>query len=403
MTLRNYTQPLAIGATLLSLFLCVCGLIVTLPPAYVGLGDFRQLYTAGYMVRTGQSSELHDFAASEKLQGEIIGPAVGALPFNHLATESILFAPLSFLPYRAAYIVFFVLNIALLAMAFWIFRPYLTSLGKIWTVLPVAIFAAFLPVTLALTQGQDSILLLVLFIAAYRALDRGHDATSGVFVGLTLFKFQYGLPIALLFLAWRRWRFLAGFAATAAAMIAISLALTGFDGFVAYLYSLTQMSSHYTPTYGALYGIHPNLMPNLRGLVQALTPGASAATLLVTAALSALVLIWTATCRPSLPLALLAAVLVSYHHLITDTTMMILPAGAALASALNRPASSAASTIGPLSALIFLAPPALLLADVRFYLLAVPMLALLLFWERHDRASLNGTQTKDFHVAPPLG
>jgi hypothetical protein len=129
--------------------------------------------------------------------------------------------------------------------------------------------------------------------------------------------------------------------------------------------------------------------------VQALTQGASAATLLVTAALSAFVLIWTATCRPSLPLALLAAVLVSYHHLITDTTMMILPAGAALASALNRPASSAASTIGPLSALIFLAPPALLLADVPFYLLAVPMLALLLFWERHDRASLTGTQTKD--------
>lgn len=41
MTLRNYSQPFAIGATLVSLFLCVCKLIVTLPPAYRGLGDFR--------------------------------------------------------------------------------------------------------------------------------------------------------------------------------------------------------------------------------------------------------------------------------------------------------------------------------------------------------------------------
>lgn len=402
MTLRNYTQPFAIGATLVSLFLCVCGLIVTLPPAYHGLGDFRQLYTAGYMVRTGQSAEVHDFAASEKLQDEIVSPAVGALPFNHLAVESILFAPLSFLPYRAAYIVFFVLNIVLLAVAFRIFRPYLTSLEKIWTFLPVAIFAAFLPATLALTQGQDSILLLLLFIAAFRALDRGHNATSGVLVGLTLFKFQYGVPVALLFLVWRRWRFLAGFTATAAAMLAISLALTGVDGFVVYIHSLTQMSSHYTPAYGALYGIHPNLMPNLRGLVQVFTLGASPATLLITGALSAVVLIWTATRRPSLPLALLAAILVSYHHLITDTTMMILPAGVGLASTVNRP-STATSTVAGLSSLIFVAPPILLLANVRFYLLAVPMLALLLFWETPQPGSFTGRSNQDVPVAPPLG
>lgn len=318
-------------------------------------------------------------------KNEIVGLAVGALPFNPLAVEAVFFAPLSFLPYRAAYVVFFLLNIALLAVAFRIFRPYPTSLERIWSFLPVAVFAAFLPVTLALTQGQDSILLLVLFVAAYRELDREHNCSSGFLVGLTLFKFQYGIPVALLFLLWRRWRFLAGFVVTAAAMIAISLALTGVNGFVAYLHALTQMSSHFTPTYGTLYGIHPNLMPNLRGLVQATTQGASPATLLITAALSVFVLIGAATSRPSLPMALLAAILVSYHHLITDTTMMILPAGLALASALDRPTSAAASAIGGLSALIFLAPPILLLADVRFYLLAVPMLALLLFWDRHNR------------------
>jgi hypothetical protein len=404
MTLRNYRQPIAIGATLLSLFLCVCGLIVTLPPAYRGLGDFRQLYTAGYMARTGQSAELHDFDASEKLQIEIVGPAVGALPFNHLAVESLFFAPFSLLSYRPAYVVFFLLNIVLLAVAFSLLRSYLSSLAEIWTLLPAATFAAFLPVTLALTQGQDSILLLLLLIAAHRALDQEHDITGGALVGLTLFKFQYGLPIALLFLAWRRWRFLAGFAASATAMIAISLALTGIGGFVAYLHSLTQMSSRFTSTYGAIYGIHLNLMPNIRGLIHAITQGVSPATLFITAALSAFVLIWTATRRPSFPLALIAAILVSYHHLITDTTMMILPAGLAFASSVAKNGNRSrrnATAVAILSGSIFVAPGLLLFADVRFYLLAIPIAALLFRWPQNSLAGAFDPTSRHGNPAVP--
>ncbi len=382
MTLRNYAQPLAIGATLLSLFLCVCGLIVTLPPAYRGLGDFRQLYTAGYMVRSGHAAQLHDLIAGEEFQAKIVGPAVGALPFNHLAVESVLFAPLSFLPYRIAYIVFFLLNIALLFGAFHLLQPYLTSLAEVWRPLPLAIFAAFLPVSLALTQGQDSILLLLLFAAALRHFDRNHEATAGVLVGLTLFKFQYGLPVGFLFLVWRRWRFVAGFALSGAAMLVTSLALTGLPGFVAYLNTLTEMSSQFSQTYGIRYGIHPDLMPNLRGLVQAITNDARPATPVITLALSLAVVVWTATRRPSIPLALLASILVSYHHLITDTTMMILPAGLALAGSLRANSSRKNSPrVAIVSATLFVAPALLLLADARFYLLAVGMIGLLLLWD----------------------
>jgi hypothetical protein len=385
MTARRYAQPIVIGTTLLSLFLSVCGLIVTLPPAYRGLCDFRQLYTAGYMVRTAQSAQLHDFAASERLQNEIVGPAVGALPFNHLAVESLFFAAFSLLPYRAAYVAFLFLNIALLGVAFWLLRPYLSSLTEVWTLATGAIFVGFLPTTLALTEGQDSILLLVLFVAAHCALDRGNEARSGALVGLTLFKFQYGLPIALLFIAWRRWRFVSGFTVTAAAIGAISIGLTGIDGFVAYVHSLTQMSAYFNRAYGVLYGIHLDLMPNIRGLVGMFTPGASPA-LLITALLSVLVFSWTATRRASLPLALLAAILVSYHHLITDTTMMILPAGLALAGSLTKEAGGGVRNqmaVTILAAAILVAPGLLLLADVRFYLLAIPMAALLFVWPQN--------------------
>ena len=373
-------RPFVIAAALLSFFLCVCGVLVTAPQALRGRVDFRQLYTAGYMVRSGHERQLYDFDATEKIQNQVVSPAEGALPFNHLAYESLLFAPFSFLKYRTAYVAFFLLNLALLLTAFRTLRPYLGPLAEVWTFLPAAAFACFLPVALALTQGQDSILLLALMIYATRALDRGGDLRAGVFVGLTLFKFQYGLPIALLFLVWRRWRFLLGFASTAAAVTGISLWLTGLDGFVCYLHSLTEMSSRFSSTYGARYGIRPDLMPNLRGLTQAVVHGSPFVTLAITAAVSAFVLIWAATKRPSLPLALLAAVLVSYHHLITDTTMMILPAGLALGASMS-PTSKKSTPLAVLAALIFLAPAPLLLAGVRFYLLAIPILALFLVWD----------------------
>ncbi len=334
-------------------------------------GTWRALDTA---------EQLHDYDATEKFQNAVVSPAEGALPFNHLAYESLIYAPFSFLGYRAAYVAFFAVNLAILAAAFLGLRPYFEPLREVWVLLPAATFVCFLPVTLALTEGQDSIILLALMICATRALDRGHDLRAGAFVALTLFKFQYGLPIALLFLVWRRWRFLAGFALTAAVVTGISLWLTGLQGFVAYLHSLTEMSSRFSPAFGARYGIRPNLMPNLRGLVQGVAHGSTLATKVVTAILSVLVLIWAATRRASLPLALVAAILVSYHHLITDTTMMILPAGLALVAAMS-PGAVRPRLLAVLAATVFLAPAPLLLANVRFYLLAIPMLGLLFAWD----------------------
>jgi len=386
---QPYVRPFVIGATLLSVFLCLCGILLTVPEALRGYTDFRQLYTAGYMVRAGHGRQLHDYDAAEKFQNAIVSPAEGALPFNHLAYESLIYAPFSFLGYRAAYVAFFAVNLAILAAAFLSLRPYLEPLREVWILLPAATFVCFLPVTLALTEGQDSIILLALMICATRAFDRGDDLRAGAFVALALFKFQYGLPIALLFLVWRRWRFLGGFALTAAVVIGISLWLTGLHGFVAYLHSLTEMSSRFSPAFGARYGIRPNRMPNLRGLAQAVALGSTLMSKVVTAILSVLVLIWAATRRASLPLALLAAILVSYHHLITDTTMMILPAGLALAAA-ESPSSMRPRLLAVLAAAVFLAPAPLLLASVRFYLLAIPMLGLLFAWDGRYPVAVGG-------------
>ena len=77
MELRSYFPPFAITATLLSFFLCACGIIVTFRIAQQGRVDFRQLYTAGYMLRTGHRQQLYDFEVVEKFQNEVVSSAQG--------------------------------------------------------------------------------------------------------------------------------------------------------------------------------------------------------------------------------------------------------------------------------------------------------------------------------------
>jgi hypothetical protein len=373
-------RPLIVALAFLLFLLSASGILVTVRLALSGHVDFRQLYTAGYMVRAGSAAQLYNYAEVEKLQNLVVSPADGALPFNHLAYESLLYAPLSFFRYPVAYVIFLGFNLLLLAAGFRMLRPYLSPLCEVWFLLPASLFVCFLPVAMALTEGQDSILMLALFIAATVALDRERDFTAGVLVGLTLFKFQYAIPVALLFVAWRRWRFTAGFAFAAAALAGLSLSLTGIGAFFFYLHSLLEMSAKFSPSHGVQYGIRPELMPNLRGLVYAAVPESPLTVHVAIGVLSAFVMLWTVRRRPSLPVALLAALLVSYHQFITDATLLLLPLGTALAAALSARNRRAVYVVS-LAGFVLVAPALLLLAGARFHLLAIPALALLAVWD----------------------
>ena len=83
------------------------------PVALMGRSDFRHLYTAGYMVRTGHAQELYDSDVEYQFQNKLAGPLDMTLPFNHLAYEAPFFTLLSFVGFRAAYLLFFGVNLAL--------------------------------------------------------------------------------------------------------------------------------------------------------------------------------------------------------------------------------------------------------------------------------------------------
>ena len=276
------------------------------------------------MLRTHQSRLLYNYPAEQRFQSALVTPAPIALPFFAPPFAALLFVPLSFLPYLPSLLVFALLNLALLVLAVILMRPYLRALSTRWRPLPALLFLTFLPVALTLVMGQLSILLLLLDCVTFALLESGSPFLAGLIFSISLVKFQTALPVALLFLLWRRWRFTAGFLSGAALLTALSVWILGLHGIVPYLRFITRMSALAGTQLQSAVGVAPRRMANLYGLFFTLTPSNRLATAAAILA-SVLLLGWAATRRASLPLALLVAVLVSYHLYPCDLTQLLLP------------------------------------------------------------------------------
>jgi hypothetical protein len=357
-----------------------------LPGALRGHADFRQLYAAGYMVRTGHAHDLYNYQAQKDFQTRLVTANELTLPFIRPAYQALLFAPFSVLKYRTAYLAFLGFNLFLLGICYRLLRPSMTNLAQAWVWLPLALVLSFLPMCVALMQGQDSILLTTLLTAAVVMLDRERDFAAGILVGLGLFKFQIVLPIALLFFAWRRWRLLAGFALSAGAVLALSLWIVGFPETSRFVHSVLSVGTGSGSALG--FPLRITLMANLRGFIFGIASGRLSAfwTQALTIILSASVLIWVAVSTPrKLPgpdamiLAITSAAIVSYYLFIHDLSVLLIPA----VITLNRfvRAEGAGDIFGCLvagtSALLLLAPTSVFLIPNHFYLLALLICAFL--------------------------
>src|SRR5262249_23508517 len=147
----------------------------------------------GYMVRTGHGHELYDPIAQKQFQNSLVSARTGFLPFVHPAYEALFFVPISFLSYRAAYYSFLICNCGIVLIVFQILKSHLARLYHVWKFLPAALVIGFFPLSIALMNGQDSVILLLLLTSAMLCLDRGQEPAAGVLVGLGLFKFQIAL------------------------------------------------------------------------------------------------------------------------------------------------------------------------------------------------------------------
>lgn len=343
--------------------------IVLLPVGLRGDADFAMFYTAGYMVRVGQSGQLYNYDVETRFQNQLVSKTPA--PYTHLPYEALLFAPVSLLPYRVAYWSFLLVNLSFAILALLLMQP--TRLG--WS--SAVILASFFPVSAAIADGQDSIILLTIACAAWLLFSKKLESIAGGLLALGLFRFQIVLPIVGLMFLWKRWRFLAGFVPCAALVLAFSGWWAGFDQLRVYgshVLSLSAVAGQETGY--SLSASQSQRMVSLRALFTSILPSGHLAQIITFLASIALML-WVASRGRRLgrnhqfALAVAFSVLVSYHLFVYDLTILLIPMVAALE--LTRDTQSRAAQAAIL--ILLLAVPVGILW--RPFLLALPLLAFL--------------------------
>lgn len=399
-----YVRALALGSLAILAGVQLSGWIGFAPLIRHGYVDFRHLYVAGYTVRTGHGHELYDYAVQKDLQNRLVSTAPIATPFLRPPFQALLFVPFSLLPYHAAYAAFLILNLILLGASYRLMKPWMNHLATLWWWLPMALFLTFIPVSVGLMQGQDSILLLFLLTAALVLLGRDEDGKAGLITGLGLFKFQVVLPIALLFLLWRRWRFSLGFAASAAVALGVSVWLAGATQFGLYARSILSGAKGSSVTAGQIaFPVPIGQMANLHGLMLGLLGSRSSTetVFLLTLISSVILLVLTVLlCRRGQPgadallVAITASTLLSGYLLLHDLSVLLIPIAVTLNQGIlagPRGESREQRRLTRISACLFVAPVLMSFFPGHFYLVAVlslVFLGTLIAWLRRSDPAL---------------
>ena len=261
----------------------------------------------------GGADFFHIFAAASQVWHGNARHIYEVTLFNHLPFEALLLSPLAPLGYRGAYFVVLSINSVLFGVV-----VHKLRLRGPWAF----VACVFGPVTIAILHGQDSIFSLLALTFATVDLAEGRDVAAGVWVGLTMYKPQIALPICGLMFLWRRWRFVSGFAATAAGCLGLSIATVGFRTFVGYLTLLHSMApSKYTIRPSRMVGVHGALSTILSDRDVVFASVFACGLVLLYAFASGRRL---ATQR-QLALATVACCLANYHMMTTDFVTILLP------------------------------------------------------------------------------
>jgi hypothetical protein len=324
MTKLSQYRPFFVAGSAFLVWMQIAAVILGFPGGLEGRADFRMFFAGGSLVRMGRGEQLYDYEKMANTEAELAGKAGVNFPFAHPAYEVLPFIGLSWLSYRTAYCLFFGINLTLLFFSIRLLVPVTGWLKEIWTHLPIMTVAGFLPIGICTILGQDSILLFTLITIAYVMMKTARESAAGAVLGLAMFRFPIILPLVLFFCMARRWKLLEAYAATSVIVVLLSVIIAGPGSVLAYPHLLLHRAG--TPE-SVEFGIQPNSMPNLRGLIEFILGKwvSSRTTQIMIIASSVALVAWAAIKRLPFELLLIVALLVSYHELLHDSVLLLLP------------------------------------------------------------------------------
>jgi hypothetical protein len=315
----------------LLIVVCITGIMTLYYKRFLDAGqgtDFPHFYCAAKIVAAGLGHQLYDISLQWEFQRRYTG-RVGNF-FIHPPFETWIYLPFAGLPVQAAYLAWTLFNLVVLAVAAWLFHSRLSL--PISPGLTLVLLLSFVPVSLTFLQGQDTILLLLVFVLTCVALGEGKNFEAGCLLALGLFKFQFALPAAVIFFVSRKGAskkmLAAGIALVAVVLVLISLGISGWSSVASYPRLLLG--------FGKLpfSGFHADAMASVRGASLALFPAGSvlgrvafggAALLVFAVATDGWRRLNPTVAGLAVSNAVLAAVLLSYQASPHDLTLAVLP------------------------------------------------------------------------------
>lgn len=300
--------------------------------------DFITPYSAAHLVIDGHGDAIYNFRTLGRYESVLVAPLKvknGVLPYLNAPYFAVVLAPLGMLPYAPGYALWLLINCCLLALVLFGLRRY-TRLERGDELLLWLAALSFLPVFIALAQGQTSIIVLAALSLTFYFLRTNRDAPAGAVLAFVIVKAPYILPFLLLIVVQRRWRALAACTGTSLCLLTLPMAVLGTSIDAGYIHSLTQATAWRTQ----IGGYEPQFNHSFAGFTQLfLPPPWSLMTTLVLDVLALLALADSASRRgqidTSFGLAVVVALLIAPHVLIHDLALLLLPAAALLRSRLE--------------------------------------------------------------------
>jgi hypothetical protein len=341
--------------------------------------DYIYFYVMGSLVLDGRTDALYDPDAHlaegrRRISSDL---TLYAAHSNYGPQVALAFAPLAVLSFGWSLTVFLALTAVCYGLAVWLVwreSDALREHGRL-----IAILAAASPLFLSLFRyAQLSAFSLLLWSLAFVAFRRNRAFTAGLAVGCLAFKPQLGLVVAVVLIAAREWRTVAGAAAAVLGQLTVGWLVAGSAAMMGYFRVLWTLMLN-----PGLVQIYPSEVHSARGFFQLLVPSTAVVT---GVSLVALVIVLVAAIRTWLSRAplgmrwgqvILLTVLGSPHLLTYDLLLLTIPLILFADWALQHPHHPLQPAVSALLVPLYLTPFSSNLARLIHVQLSVPAMAYL--------------------------
>jgi hypothetical protein len=269
--------------------------------------DFVHWYVGGLLFGT---PDLHLEKPNQQKQVELIGSVLDHSYFIRPTFYGLLLKPLTWFPYLTAYWLYQVYSLACIGYFLWTFSR---GWPDIW------VYAAMsIPLISNMINGQDVSSLLLFCTVSIVLARKGRDFIAGLVFALCAIKFHLFLLTPVAMIAHKRWQLFWGAVVGETVLFLLGLTGGGWDVFLSLIALLKKPENH----------PYPELMPNLRGMLFALTGQATpvllASVVLPVLAAALYLIIKAPTYEKSFAYCLIAGLIVNFHAYIQDPLLLLL-------------------------------------------------------------------------------